>query len=103
MHVQGWICNSSICMTRRGMKPTGIAIFEAQQKGFPSVAHFVQVQRCPLVLAIPTCPTSTSLLHASDVPAKRLLRQGTTHCCEYCCCMTCMEGLMGPPELVYGL
>ena len=49
LHVQGWICNSSICMTRRGMKPTGIAIFEAQQKGFPSVAHFVQVQRCPLV------------------------------------------------------
>jgi hypothetical protein len=41
--LQGWICNSSICMTRRGMKPTGIAIFEAQQKGFPSVAHFVQV------------------------------------------------------------
>jgi hypothetical protein len=30
-------------MTRRGMKPTGIAIFEAQQKGFPSVAHFLQV------------------------------------------------------------
>lgn len=27
---QGWICNSSICMTRRGMKPTGIAIFDAQ-------------------------------------------------------------------------
>ena len=49
-HVQGWICNSSICMTRRGMKPTGIAIFEAQQKGFPSVARFVQVQRCLLIL-----------------------------------------------------
>jgi len=43
--VQGWICNSSICMTRRSMKPTGIAIFEAQQKGFPSVAHFVQVRK----------------------------------------------------------
>ena len=40
---QGWICNSSICMTRRGLKPTGIAIFEAQQKGFASVGHFVQV------------------------------------------------------------
>lgn len=41
--MQGWICNSSICMTRRGLRPTGIAIFEAQQKGFPSVAHYVQV------------------------------------------------------------
>ena len=41
--LQGWICNSSICMTRRGMKPTGIAIFEAQQRGFSSVAHFLQV------------------------------------------------------------
>ena len=39
---QGWICNSSICMTRRGLKPTGIAIYDAQQRGFPSVAHFVQ-------------------------------------------------------------
>ena len=47
---QGWICNSSICMTRRGMKPTGIAIFEAQQNGFPSVAHFVQVQRPPAIV-----------------------------------------------------
>ena len=27
---QGWICNSSICMTRRGLMPTGIAIFKAQ-------------------------------------------------------------------------
>ncbi len=26
------------------MKPTGIAIFEAQKRGFPSVAHLVQVQ-----------------------------------------------------------
>ena len=42
--LQGWICNSSICMTRRGLKPTGIAIFEAQAKGFPSVAHYVQVR-----------------------------------------------------------
>jgi hypothetical protein len=41
---QGWICNSSICMTRRGLKPTGIAIYEAQEKGFASVAHFVQVR-----------------------------------------------------------
>merc|ERR1712224_845783 len=41
---EGWICNSSICMTRRGMAPTGIAIYEAQGKGFPSVAHFVQAK-----------------------------------------------------------
>jgi hypothetical protein len=39
----GWICNSSICMKRRGMRPTGIAIYEAQQCGFVSVAHFLQV------------------------------------------------------------
>ena len=44
--VQGWICNSSICMTRRGLKPTGIAIYDAQQKGFASVAHYVQVGIC---------------------------------------------------------
>lgn len=60
MTPQGWICNSSICMTRRGMRPTGIAIFEAQQKGFLSVGHFVQVQRRPLtclhlhIISIPT-------------------------------------------------
>lgn len=41
--LQNWICNSSICMTRRGLKPTGIAIFEAQQQGFASVAHHLQV------------------------------------------------------------
>ena len=45
MHAQGWICNSSICMTRRGMKPTGIAIYEAQQLGYASVGHLVQVSR----------------------------------------------------------
>ncbi|KAK9805300.1 hypothetical protein WJX72_012012 [[Myrmecia] bisecta] len=39
---EGWICNSSICMTRRGLKPTGIAIFDAQKCGFLSVAHYVQ-------------------------------------------------------------
>mmetsp|Transcript_12886 Transcript_12886/g.24540 ORF Transcript_12886/g.24540 Transcript_12886/m.24540 type:complete len:385 (+) Transcript_12886:104-1258(+) len=39
-----WICNSSICMTRRKMRPTGIAIFEAQARGFPSVAHWLQAQ-----------------------------------------------------------
>ncbi|CAL8462186.1 g1717 [Coccomyxa elongata] len=42
---EGWICNSSICMTKRGLKPTGIAIYDAQQKGFASVAHYVQAQQ----------------------------------------------------------
>jgi hypothetical protein len=41
---QHWICNSSICMQRRGMRPTGIAIFQAQGNGFPSVAHWLQAQ-----------------------------------------------------------
>lgn len=45
----GWICNSSICMKRRGLKPTGIAIYEAQQRGFKSVAHLLQVRVCVLV------------------------------------------------------
>mmetsp|Transcript_16304 Transcript_16304/g.35256 ORF Transcript_16304/g.35256 Transcript_16304/m.35256 type:complete len:434 (-) Transcript_16304:782-2083(-) len=40
----GWICNSSICMKRRGLKPTGIAIYEAQERGFKSVAHLLQDQ-----------------------------------------------------------
>ena len=48
--LQDWICNSSICMTRRGLKPTGIAIFEAQQQGFASVAHFVQVDVIVVIL-----------------------------------------------------
>mmetsp|Transcript_14536 Transcript_14536/g.31132 ORF Transcript_14536/g.31132 Transcript_14536/m.31132 type:complete len:396 (-) Transcript_14536:291-1478(-) len=39
-----WICNSSICMTRRKMRPTGIAIFDAQARGFPSVGHWLQAQ-----------------------------------------------------------
>lgn len=41
---EGWICNSSICMTRRGLKPTGIAIHKARELGFESVAHLVQAQ-----------------------------------------------------------
>lgn len=45
--LQDWICNSSICMTRRGLKPTGIAIFDAQQQGFASVAHHLQVGPLP--------------------------------------------------------
>ncbi|GBF99730.1 hypothetical protein Rsub_12443 [Raphidocelis subcapitata] len=40
----GWMCNSSICMKRRGFKPTGIAIYDAQQRGFVSVAHWLQAQ-----------------------------------------------------------
>jgi len=40
----GWMCNSSICMKRRGFKPTGIAIYDAQQRGFASVAHWLQAQ-----------------------------------------------------------
>ena len=43
--MQGWICNSSICMKRQGLPPTGIAIYDAQKKGYKSVAHYVQV-RC---------------------------------------------------------
>lgn len=39
----GWICNSSICMKRRGLKPTGIAIYDAHERGFKSVAHLLQV------------------------------------------------------------
>ena len=39
---EGWICNSSICMTRRGMSPTGIAIYNANEQGFSSVAELVQ-------------------------------------------------------------
>ncbi len=40
---EGWLCNSSICMKRAGRAPTGIAIFEAQRRGYPSVAHWLQV------------------------------------------------------------
>ena len=66
-HAQGWICNSSICMTRRGMRPTGIAIFEAQQKGFPSVAHFVQVHpRLPRAL-LPLPPVTCRATPARDL------------------------------------
>ena len=38
----GWMCNSSICMKRRGFKPTGIAIYDAQARGHKSVAHWLQ-------------------------------------------------------------
>ena len=69
---QGWICNSSICMTRRGMKPTGIAIFEAQQKGFPSVAHSVQVPRPPANML----PTHSCVLYSSKADLPGLARLG---------------------------
>ena len=59
--LQGWICNSSICMTRRGLKPTGIAIFEAQAKGFPSVAHYVQVRP-------ETLPSILKVGHMQTIP-----------------------------------
>lgn len=34
-----WICNSSICMRKRKMSPTGIAIHTAREMGYESVAH----------------------------------------------------------------
>ncbi|KAK9907785.1 hypothetical protein WJX75_009992 [Coccomyxa subellipsoidea] len=39
---EGWICNSSICMTRRGLMPTGVVFYEAQRQGFALVAHYLQ-------------------------------------------------------------
>ncbi|KAI9101528.1 hypothetical protein K1719_023818 [Acacia pycnantha] len=36
-----WICNSSICLKKRNIAPTGIAIFRARQMGYESVAHFL--------------------------------------------------------------
>lgn len=36
-----WICNSSFCMKKRQMVPTGIAIFRAREMGFKSVAHLL--------------------------------------------------------------
>jgi hypothetical protein len=38
----GIVCNSSICMVRRGMKPTGAAADEARARGYRSVCHWVQ-------------------------------------------------------------
>jgi hypothetical protein len=37
----GWVCNSSICLSRRGVKPTGIAVFAARAAGHASVAHWL--------------------------------------------------------------
>ena len=63
---EGWICNSSICMTKRGLKPTGIAIFEAQGKGFASVGHYVQVRAisAPAWAAIGSVLTHDCVAHA---------------------------------------
>ncbi|KAJ8646772.1 hypothetical protein MRB53_008520 [Persea americana] len=36
-----WICNSSLCLRKRKIAPTGIAIFEAREQGFKSVAHLL--------------------------------------------------------------
>ncbi|XP_028806397.1 cell division cycle-associated protein 7-like [Neltuma alba] len=36
-----WICNSSLCLKKRNIAPTGIAIFRARQMGYESVAHFL--------------------------------------------------------------
>ncbi|KAM0936969.1 putative Zinc-finger domain of monoamine-oxidase A repressor R1 [Dioscorea sansibarensis] len=36
-----WICNSSICLKKRKMAPTGIAIFQAREMGYESVAHLL--------------------------------------------------------------
>ena len=44
--LQGLICNSSICMKRRGMAPTGIAIFSAQVTLVTSPAHAAACDAC---------------------------------------------------------
>lgn len=36
-----WICNSSFCLKKRRMAPTGIAIFRAREMGYKSVAHLI--------------------------------------------------------------
>ncbi|KAK2421864.1 Zinc-finger domain of monoamine-oxidase A repressor R1 [Trifolium repens] len=36
-----WICNSSICLRKRKMSPTGIAIHKAREMGYESVAHLL--------------------------------------------------------------
>ncbi|KAL0053848.1 hypothetical protein WJX82_011725 [Trebouxia sp. C0006] len=68
---EDWICNSSICMTKRGLKPTGIAIFEAQQQGFASVAHYVQAQlasRKGRQAAKSTAASETTAAAAAETP-----------------------------------
>ncbi|KAL2344140.1 hypothetical protein Fmac_005425 [Flemingia macrophylla] len=36
-----WICNSSICLRKRKMPPTGIAVYRARELGYKSVAHLI--------------------------------------------------------------
>ncbi|CAK9147942.1 unnamed protein product [Ilex paraguariensis] len=36
-----WICNSSLCLKKRKMVPTGIAIFRAREMGYKSVAQLL--------------------------------------------------------------
>ncbi|KAL8250778.1 hypothetical protein R6Q59_034471 [Mikania micrantha] len=36
-----WICNSSLCLKKRKMLPTGIAIYRAREMGYESVAHLL--------------------------------------------------------------
>ncbi|KAL3617635.1 hypothetical protein CASFOL_037956 [Castilleja foliolosa] len=39
-----WICNSSFCLKKRKMVPTGIAIFRAREMGYKSVAHLMMAE-----------------------------------------------------------
>ncbi|XP_015883801.2 uncharacterized protein LOC107419575 [Ziziphus jujuba] len=39
-----WICNSSFCLKKRKMAPTGIAIYRAKEMGYESVAHLLMDQ-----------------------------------------------------------
>ncbi|RLN15769.1 hypothetical protein C2845_PM02G00890 [Panicum miliaceum] len=36
-----WICNSSFCLKKRKIPPTGIAIYNAREQGYESVAHLL--------------------------------------------------------------
>jgi len=36
-----WICNSSFCLKKRKIPPTGIAIYRAREMGYESVAHYL--------------------------------------------------------------
>ncbi|XP_020205233.1 uncharacterized protein LOC109790486 [Cajanus cajan] len=36
-----WICNGSICLRKRKMPPTGIAVYKAREMGYKSVAHLI--------------------------------------------------------------
>ncbi|XLR66353.1 hypothetical protein HN51_008930 [Arachis hypogaea] len=36
-----WVCNSSICLRKRKIAPTGLAIYRAREMGYKSVAHLL--------------------------------------------------------------